>query len=236
MNETDSLQPYYRTIRQAGPAGDIYACWTIPMAQRRPTIRCIAASHPVVRPLLIDCADAKQNLQNLRLKHVDEQGYVSLRCHWFQGCPVTVNLTSSPYLDPLKENPTTDFDHLYTSTLHYLLPTLPIPKAVGAPCCSQFAVTASAIRKHKKGVYVKIRKWLIDTQLDDYDSGRVLEYMWHILFGKEAIHCPDADDCYCRMYGKCGLKCEEGDCGQYQYPINIPRLKTWWWKITHLFG
>jgi hypothetical protein len=209
------------------------------VAQRRPTIWYLTSYHPVSVPMLTVCIDAKNNLQNLRLNHIDEQGYVSLRCHWFQGCPVTVNLTTSPYLDPLKYNPDPDiqvFNHLYTSTLHYLFPTLPIPKEVGAACCSQFAVSAATIRKHKKDVYIKIRKWLIDTKLDDYDSGRLLEYMWHILFGKEAVHCPDADDCYCRMYGKCGLKCEEGDCGQYQYPFEIPRLKTWWWKITHLFG
>lgn len=76
----------------------------------------------------------------------------------------------------------------------------------------------------------------MDTEMDDYDSGRVLEYMWHIMFGKEAVNCPDADDCYCRLYGKCGLKCKEGDCGVYQYPLKIPRLKTWWWWFKHLFG
>jgi hypothetical protein len=182
------------------------------------------------------CADLKKNLQNLRLKHVDAEGYVSLRCHWSQGCPSNINLTKPPYLNPLHENPTASFDHLYTSTFHHLFPTLPIPKNVAVTCCSQFAVTASTIRKHEKDVYIKIRKWLLETEMDDYESGRVLEYMWHILFGKEAVHCPDADDCYCRVYGKCGLKCEEGDCGQYQYPFDIPRLKTWWWKIKHLFG
>jgi hypothetical protein len=192
--------------------------------------------HSVSVPWLIECTDAKNNLQNLRLEHVDEEGYVNLRCHWFQGCPSAVNLTMAPYLNPLHANPTADFDHLYTSTLRHLFSTLPIPKAVAATCCSQFAVTASAIRRHKKDVYINIRKWLMETEMHDYYSGRVLEYMWHILFGKEAVNCPAADDCYCRTYGKCGLKCEEGDCGQYQYPINIPRLKTWWWKIKHLFG
>jgi hypothetical protein len=147
-----------------------------------------------------------------------------------------MNLTTAPYLNPVQQNPTAAFDHLYTSTFTHLFPTLPIPKTVASTCCSQFAVTASAIRNHKKDVYVKIRKWLMDTQMDDYDSGRVLEYMWHILFGKEAVNCPDADDCYCRLYGKCGLKCNEGDCGVYQYPLKIPRLKTWWWWFKHLFG
>lgn len=80
-------------------------------------------------------------------------------------------------------------------------------------------------------------------------SGRVLEYMWHILFGMEAVHCPAAGECYCEGFGKCGLSCSaveyweggeggegEGDCGVYQYPLNIPRLRTWWWKAVHIFG
>jgi hypothetical protein len=72
--------------------------------------------------------------------------------------------------------------------------------------------------------------------MEDYMSGRVLEYTWHILFGKQAVNCPSAEDCYCKTFGKCGLKCTEGDCGVYQYPLDIPRLRTWWWKIKHAFG
>jgi hypothetical protein len=185
---------------------------------------------------LIRRTDGKRSLQNLRLEYLDHEGYLNLRCHWFQGCPAAMNLTSTPYFNPFRENPTASLEQLYTSTFHTLLPSTPIPAQVGAACCSQFAVTASTIRRRGKEEYVKIRKWLLETEMEDYMSGRVLEYMWHILFGKEAVHCPNAEDCYCRMYGRCGLRCEEGDCGVYQYPFDIPRLQTWAWKLRHAFG
>ncbi|KAF2669758.1 hypothetical protein BT63DRAFT_268488 [Microthyrium microscopicum] len=180
--------------------------------------------------------DGRTSLQNLRLEYVDAEGYVNLRCHWLQGCPTAVNLTMAPYIDPYKRDDVVNFDHRYASILHHLFPALSTPKMVAATCCSQFAVTSAAVRKQPRNVYINIRKWLLETEMDDYDTGRVLEYMWHILFGKEAVHCPDADVCYCKLYGKCGLTCKGGDCGLYQYPLNIPRLKTIWWKVKHFLG
>jgi hypothetical protein len=55
----------------------------------------------------------------------------------------------------------------------------------------------------------------METPLDDHVSGRVLEYSWHVIFGREAVHCPNARECYCKTYGLCGLECtEEGKCGE----------------------
>jgi hypothetical protein len=41
-----------------------------------------------------------------------------------------------------------------------------------------------------------------------------------MIFGKDAVHCPVAEQCYCDVYGLCGLSCEtEGVCpGQYTLP------------------
>lgn len=55
----------------------------------------------------------------------------------------------------------------------------------------------------------------METPLDDHVSGRVLEYSWHVMFGRKAVHCPNARECYCKTYGLCGLECtEEGKCGE----------------------
>jgi hypothetical protein len=81
-----------------------------------------------------------------------------------------------------------------------------------------------------------IRDWLLETEMPDYMSGRVLEYSWHILFGKPAVHCPPADECYCKTFGKCNLQCTEGDCGQYQYPFGISRTKMLIWKLRHAYN
>lgn len=41
-----------------------------------------------------------------------------------------------------------------------------------------------------------------------------------VIFGKDAVHCPNAQQCYCDVYGLCGLECEtDGVCaGQYTLP------------------
>ncbi len=55
----------------------------------------------------------------------------------------------------------------------------------------------------------------MNTHLEDHVSGRVLEYSWHIIFGRPPVHCPNAKVCYCKIYGLCNLECnEDGKCGE----------------------
>ena len=60
-------------------------------------------------------------------------------------------------------------------------------------------------------------------------SGRIIEYTWHIIFGKNAVHCPIAKECYCNLYGLCDLRCEdEGTCReQYKLPKHTDMPKGW---------
>jgi hypothetical protein len=178
-------------------------------------------------------SDAKRNLQQLQLDYVDKEGYVSLRCHWFQGCPSELkfpsNAMKSMIVEPTVEN-------FYSFSFSSIFPGKKLPEVVGAGCCSQFAVTSKTIRRNKRDDYIRIRQWLLDTEIPDYMSGRVLEYSWHILFGKNAVHCPSTEECYCKVYGSCDLDCMEGDCGTYLYPFGISWFKTVRWKLTHLFS
>ncbi|KAL4868875.1 hypothetical protein BDV12DRAFT_196853 [Aspergillus spectabilis] len=127
-----------------------------------------------------------------------------------------------------------------------------------AQCCAQFVVSREAIRRHERGEYVALREWLLDGSIsstsisttsnsrvlrqagitaapkDDKVAGRILSYMWHILFldarveGSEEevdlgklnrMACPTAQECYCRLYGRCGLeRCRAGSCGVYRVP------------------
>lgn len=44
-----------------------------------------------------------------------------------------------------------------------------------------------------------------------------------VIFGKKAVHCPDAGACYCKSYGMCDMKCDERGCdGHY----TLPRFST----------
>ena len=144
--------------------------------------------------------------------------------------------------------------------------------AVRSQCCAQFVVARDRVWQHSREEYVALRQWLLDgsndsgkgeqsrsknaAPSDDRVAGRILSYVWHILFipQKESndhnsspdtyggidlqrlntLACPRADDCYCRLYGRCDLEgCETpGHCyGQYLLPTDF-RLPDDW-AATH---
>ncbi|KAH6842934.1 hypothetical protein B0I37DRAFT_383229 [Chaetomium sp. MPI-CAGE-AT-0009] len=139
-----------------------------------------------------------------------------------------------------------------------LMPGVAVPDEVGVGCCSQFAVSREAVRARPREDYVRWREWLVRTELPDDLSGRVLEYMWHseyrptlplwfcwllvfgagscaygflvvvVIFGKDAVFCPSAAECYCNLYGLCDLKCKEDSCdGRYVLPKYATLPKGW---------
>lgn len=58
-----------------------------------------------------------------------------------------------------------------------------VPARIAAPCCAQFAVSAERVRRRERGWWVALRQWLVDTPLGDRESGRLLEYTWHLWMG-----------------------------------------------------
>lgn len=124
--------------------------------------------------------------------------------------------------------------------------------ALRSQCCAQFVVARKNIWQHSREEYVAIRQWLLDgtgapgtgnkdaAPLDDKVAGRILSYVWHILFIKQDVSrgdgdglalgtlnklaCPSAEECYCRLYGRCNLAgcTTPGRChGQYSIPPNL---------------
>ena len=90
---------------------------------------------------------------------------------------------------------------------------------VGVACCAQFALTRQKIRERPLSDYQRYRNWITETGLEDNVSGRVLEYSWHVIFGRGPVHCPNAAVCYCQTFGLCDLQCtEEGKCGE-RWPL-----------------
>lgn len=112
-----------------------------------------------------------------------------------------------------------------------------------AQCCAQFVVSRERVWQHSRQEYIALRQWLLDDGAappDDQIAGRILSYLWHILFlpKNEAgiplkqlnkMACPDASECYCRLYGRCDLQgCKPDRCPrQYQIPPNF-RLPEGW--------
>ena len=127
---------------------------------------------------------------------------------------------------------------------------------IRSQCCAQFVVARDNIWYHTRDEYVAIRQWLLDgnssapteksrhaAPSDDRIAGRILSYLWHILFMQPGIShgtvnldmlnelsCPRADDCYCRLYGRCDLEgcTRPGLCyGQYALPKDYKLPDDW---------
>ncbi|KAJ5765202.1 hypothetical protein N7520_004761, partial [Penicillium odoratum] len=147
--------------------------------------------------------DSVISIKDLQLGHVRKTGYVNLRCTWVIGCPA--ELQPARYL---RDRPD-DKDHptamAFPESFMELFPGIEVPEVVGVPCCSQFAVSRVAIHARGREEYLRIRNWLLRSPLNAGTSGRVLEYAWHIMFGKTAQFCPDAAQCYCNTYGYCDM-------------------------------
>lgn len=120
-------------------------------------------------------------------------------------------------------------------------------------------VSRERMWQHIREEYVALRQWLLDGSGDgrrssrgdqaapqaDRVAGRILSYMWHILFAKVDADgavdlaqlnrdaCPSAEECYCRLYGRCVLQCPNpGTCrGQYQVPHYYKLPDDW--EATH---
>ena len=128
---------------------------------------------------------------------------------------------------------------------------------VRAQCCAQFIVSRSSIHQHSRDEYIALRQWLLDSKnrvsptsprsataapADDLVAGRILSYIWHILFLRhektaEGLDlgslneraCPKAADCYCALYGRCELRgcTSEGCPGMYVLPKGYRLPEDW---------
>jgi hypothetical protein len=188
-------------------------------------------------------------------------GYHNLRCDW--------SLSTCPSKTPPQGSWETAFQSLLVPWDERAVSDAALPHAIStlfggdghlsgadavrAQCCAQFVVSRESIWQHSCEEYVALRQWLLDGTAPRKDkvSGRVLSYIWHIMFVKQAesspsadgginldrlktLACPRADECCCRLYGRCNLeRCTSpGSCyGQYQLPPNL-RLPDDW-AATH---
>jgi len=128
-------------------------------------------------------------LKSLRLDYVQENGYVNLRCSWQPGCKAAhrwnKHVTEQVWGEVFGGNMTG-----WTGQ-------------VGQACCAQFAVSKERVRMRPKEEYEGYRRWVLETELDDNKSGRVMEFLWHVVFGMDAVYCPAPEVCYCKVYGRC---------------------------------
>ncbi|TKA73540.1 hypothetical protein B0A49_07712 [Cryomyces minteri] len=170
-------------------------------------------------------------MKHLQLDFVQRSGYVNLRCKWNPGCKkahrrnthITPEVwqevfdgTSTP---PVMSNGTSETDpDVAEKAVH-------VPAEVATACCAQFAVSREQVLKRPLEDYVKFRLWIVDTKLDDAKSGRVMEYLWHIIFGMDAVSCPDEEVCYCLIVSIYDIGCAIGCLGSFTFGEHVGRKK-----------
>jgi hypothetical protein len=141
--------------------------------------------------------DAVQLLRRLSSERVMREGFMNLRCNWGPGCPDWIHPSST------KEDPSKPEEQMTPRAWSELFPFEPLPEVLAQPCCAQFALSRDRVLSIPKSRYIYYRDWLLLTDLSDYISGRIWEYLWQVVFTGESVFCPLQSACYCDGYGVC---------------------------------
>ncbi|MCJ1272461.1 hypothetical protein MMC21_000247 [Puttea exsequens] len=141
--------------------------------------------------------DAVQMIRRLSNDHVAREGYFNMRCQWHPGCP--------EWLHPGNTKETLDKQEemVLSRCWEELFPSEPLPRALGQPCCAQFALSKERIRSIPRSRFIFYRDWILRTPLSDYVSGRIWEYSWQYIFTGQSVVCPAEHICYCDGFGLC---------------------------------
>ena len=137
-------------------------------------------------------------MKALQIPFVHSSGYVNLRCNQNPGCAKQVDANthitdevwkgffanaSTSVTNQGPRSPSSQLSGSETST-----PSAgrKVPQILSA-CCAQFAVSRDRVLGRPVEDYVWFREWLLETEMDDDQSGRVFEYLWHIIFGMDPV-------------------------------------------------
>ncbi|KAK4504060.1 hypothetical protein PRZ48_004975 [Zasmidium cellare] len=145
--------------------------------------------------------DAINMLNQLKMEAVLDRGFVNLRCIGDPGCPAEIQLNRNP--PEQSRHAEIAYPYVYgdffNMTVDQVRQQVPI---IATPCCAQFAVSREQVRKRPKAEYERFLQLIKDSKYDDETLGTVMEYMWHILFGRDPVHCENTQQCWSIVYGR----------------------------------
>ena len=133
--------------------------------------------------------DNADSVRTLKLEYVQSKGYVNLRCQHSVGCPVSLRPSRN-------SRDTKTVDGAYWTAWEQLFNNSRVPKEIGVPCCSQFAVSKKQVLQRPLSDYRHFYNWVLENDLPDNVTAGIMENTWHIIFGQEPVHCPDQAQCY----------------------------------------
>ena len=174
-----------RRLRNKGREANAYLAYIVQNYNNLPSTIAFIHSHKDSYPTAWHTDnDAHSNalsLQTLNIAFIQRNGYANLRCVHNPGCPHEV----MPFRDP----PEDQQEHEAAMPLAWLdlFGSTDVPHILATPCCAQFAVSSEQVQKRPLDAYRRYYKWLMETPLEDEISGRVFEYLWHVLFGQNSV-------------------------------------------------
>lgn len=135
-----------------------------------------------------DRHDNVDALRALQIPFVQSNGYVNLRCNLNPGCKeahrFNKHVTPDVWRDVFAGTST---GALFLNASTGQTKSDGIPTQIGAACCAQFAVSRARVLQRPLTDYKRFRQWILDTEKSDAKSGRVMEFLWHVIFGMDAV-------------------------------------------------
>ncbi|KAI9924329.1 hypothetical protein ASPWEDRAFT_115648 [Aspergillus wentii DTO 134E9] len=186
-------------VKNKGREANVYLQYIIDHYDRLPSTIVFLHSHrdgfPQAWHTEFDEHSNPQTVNMLQTEFVQRNGYANLRCTSSPGCPDEVR----PFRDPPDEGRWTE--HAFPEAWNLFFNGTEVPEVIATPCCAQFAVSKKQVLQRPLSDYEMYHRWVMETELADDVSGRVMEYMWHIIFGQDPVYCPDTYQCYSDVYG-----------------------------------
>ena len=107
----------------------------------------------------------------------------ALRWNKYKYMPLTSTMTHSIFRLHTGDLQATVNYELWQAVLKQELGPPPA-NGIQAPCCASFVVKREAILTHPKTFYSNISDYILASRYSDQQTGRTLEYTWHIIFGE----------------------------------------------------
>jgi hypothetical protein len=174
-----------RTLRNKGNEANAYLAYIVQNYYNLPSTIAFIHPHKDGYPAAWHTDNDQHSnvvsLQTLNIDFVQRNGYANLRCVNDPGCPHEV----MPFRDPPEEHRTAE--RVTPDAWRDLFNNTDVPQVLATPCCAQFAVSRKQVQQRPLEEYKKFYTWLMETTLKDEISGRVLEYLWHVVFGQEPV-------------------------------------------------
>ena len=98
----------------------------------------------------------------------------------------------------------------------------PLPSdnnAIEFMCCAQFVVSRARIRQRPLALWRRLYAWVERTELGDALSGRIFEWLWHVLMG-EPFRSERPDPL--RVCGNVNVCFNRNSRMPFPFPVNIP--------------